>query len=97
MIRIYEKETRGEWASILRVAAGTTGKKAGNKSLTVIEIENICGDFGIELIREKQLPGVQYSVKGVRIIMGGDQEIDSITEALEFILGKLKAKEVDNG
>lgn len=87
MIRIYEKETRGDSCSVLRVAAGTTGKKGGNHShgcLTVIEIEdsNTMTDLGVEKIGE--------GGRGVRLVLGGDCELDSIIEAFEFILRKLK-------
>jgi len=87
MIRIYEKETNLQSCCWLKVAAGTTGKHGGDRGhgcLTVIEIINDNCDFGVEILKKD---GVK---NGVRIVMGGDQELDAITEAIEFILAKLK-------
>lgn len=87
MIRIYETTTNLQSCCWLRVAAGTTGKHGGDRGhgcLTVIEIINDNCDFGVEIFKNDGIKN------GVRIVMGGDMELEAIVEGLEFILSKLK-------
>lgn len=84
MIRIYETTTNLQSCCWLRVAAGTTGKHGGDGGhgcLTVVEIQDAgtAADIGVEKLK-----------RGVRLILGGDCELDAIIEAFEFIVNKLK-------
>ncbi len=83
MIKIYETVITN--ANILRVAAGTTGYcggDTGHGGKTFIEIEDLGGT------------DVQFKItnheKSLSIELGGDSELDTIIEALEFITKTLK-------
>jgi len=74
ILRIYETVTTGN--CFLRVAAGTTGKRGGDTGhgcRTIVELECVAGDIEFQRING-----------GVRIVLGGDEELESIIEALSF-------------
>lgn len=84
-------------ANIIRVAAGTNGYHGGDSghgSRTVIEIE----DEGSTDIRCEMIPPRPFSGcnGGVRIELGGDCELTTIIQGLEFILKALKEQAVDH-
>jgi hypothetical protein len=75
---IYEKEIVS--ANILRVAAGTTGFRGGDSGhggRTHIEIEDLA-NTDVQFIVEK-------NGRQLRIELGGDTELETIIEALEFV------------
>lgn len=75
-------------ANILRVAAGTTGYRGGDSGhggRTYIEIEDLAGtDIEYETLKGKE--GNEL----LRINLGGDSELDTIIEGLDFISETLK-------
>jgi len=86
IMRLYETEIVG--ANLLRVAAGTTGKRGGDSGhgcRTIIEIE----DMGSTDITIEEIKNIGNG--GVRITLGGDEELRTIMEALRFILRTLEA------
>ncbi|MBA7603812.1 hypothetical protein ES703_10930 [subsurface metagenome] len=88
-VRVYEKDIVN--ANILRVAAGTTGLKGGDSGhggRTYIEIE----DKGNTDIKFKVInDGTGCFGSFLRIELGGDAELETIIEGLEFIVETLKA------
>lgn len=82
-MKIEEKKIIG--ANILKVRAGTTGYKGGDSGhggKTLIEIQDE-SDTDIEIT-------VSANRKGVTIDLGGDSELDTMIEALEFAVETLK-------
>ena len=74
ILRVYETVTTGN--CLLRVAAGTTGRRGGDTGhgcRTIVELERVAGDVEFQRING-----------GVRIVLGGDEELESIIEALSF-------------
>lgn len=86
-VTTYRREITN--ANILEVEAGTTGLCGGDTGhgcRTYIRIENLGGtDMNVEPIT-----GSYNSVEGVVITLGGDAELLTITEALEFVVRVLK-------
>ena len=83
---VYKMEIPG--FNIIEVTAGTNGYQGGDSghgSRTYIRIEDTsCTD-----IRVKKIEG-DYTNGGVEIILGGDNELSSIIDGLEFIVNVLK-------
>ena len=80
---IREKEIVN--ANIIRVAVGTNGFKGGDTghgSRTVFEIEDLAStDMQVDVEKDGAL---------VRLRFGGDTELETFIEALEFALETLK-------
>lgn len=89
IVKVYE--TTIQSANILRVAAGTTGLRGGDSGhggRTYIEIEDeSCTDIEFEISKEGRL---------LKIELGGDTELETIIEGLEFIVETLKANKSQN-
>lgn len=91
IIKVKEKEI--SCCNIIRVAAGTTGMMGGDTGhggRTVIEIEDL-GSTDIEC---------EWQDRKLTMVLGGDSELITIIQALEFITTTLKkecAKGVKNG
>lgn len=87
IVRVYEKEITS--CNILRVAAGTTGLKGGDSGhggRTYLEIEDEGGtDIKFNVISDGTVSGAF-----LRIELGGDSELETIIEGLEFIIKTLK-------
>ena len=83
MPKIYEKQIWG--ASILEVAAGTTGYGGGDSGhggRTWIKIaDGASSDFNCSWDAHK---------KELQIMLGGDSELDNIIKAFEFVANTLK-------
>ncbi len=83
---IFRKELNN--ANILEVVAGTTGYQGGDSGhgcRTFIRIRNLGGtDIRIDKV------GKEYSDEGVEIVLGGDTELYTIIDGLEFIINVLK-------
>ena len=75
------------------VVAGTTGYQGGDSGhgcRTFIRIRNLGGtDIRIEKV------GKEYSDEGVEIVLGGDTELYTIIDGLEFIINVLKTHSDD--
>jgi hypothetical protein len=70
-------------ANILGVTVGTTGKKGGDASYgceTFVEIKNL-GATSME---------IETFPEGVKVILRGDSELDTMIEALEFAGAELR-------
>lgn len=77
-------------ANILEVEAGTNGYHGGDTghgSRTYFRIE----DLSSTDIRPRCYE-TEYGNKGIEVTLGGDCELDSIVEALEFIVDTLKKR-----
>lgn len=88
IVKVYEKEIVS--ANILRVAAGTTGLRGGDTGYgcrTFIEIE----DEGSTDIKFKVINDGTNFGGYLKIELGGDTELETIIEGLEFIVETLKA------
>lgn len=87
-----ETFSREIWSNAsVEVEAGTNGYKGGDfghGSRTYFRIQNLTSaDLQVNVIN----PGGAYSSDGgVEVILGGDDELCTIIEALEFILQALK-------
>ena len=82
-------------ANVLEVEAGTNGYQGGDSghgSRTYFRIENAGGtDIEAQLIGP-------YGTDGIEVTLGGDCELDTIIQALKFIVKALEdgAKEADD-
>lgn len=84
---IFESEVIG--ANILEVVAGTNGHKGGDSghgSRTYISIKDVAGTD----IMVKAIPESNSSNGGVEIVLGGDSELETMIEALKFIVKVLE-------
>lgn len=89
-MKLYETEISS--ANILRAAAGTTGFRGGDSGhgcRTIIEIQDL---GATDLVVEKLSEGV-----GVRLSLGGDSELETIIQALDFVVDTLRAHSNDKG
>lgn len=88
--KVTMKEETISGANILRVAAGTTGYRGGDSGhggRTYIEIEDLSGtDIEYEILKG------DGGNKLLRINLGGDSELSTIIQGLDFILGVLKTQ-----
>ena len=85
---VYKREITS--ANVIEVVAGTNGYQGGDSghgSRTYIKIK----DLGGTDITVKKLEG-KYSDEGVELILGGDCELQTIIEGLEFIVSVLKTQ-----
>ena len=85
---VYKREITS--ANVIEVVAGTNGYQGGDSghgSRTYIKIK----DLGGTDITVKKLEG-KYGDEGVELILGGDCELQTIIEGLEFIVSVLKTQ-----
>lgn len=82
-------------ANMLEVEAGTTGYcggDSGHGGRTYLQIKNLAStDINVNII------GSEYDCEGFEIILGGDSELSTFIEALEFALQVLKEEIISNG
>lgn len=88
-LMVYSREICN--CNILEVSAGTTGFRGGDSGhgcRTIIRIS----DLGGTDLRASVIPAAYPSnrANAVEIVLGGDAELETIIEGLEFILQALK-------
>ena len=85
---VYKREVNG--ANQLEVVAGTNGYcggDSGHGSRTYIKIRDLGGtDITVKKLENK------YGDEGVELILGGDSELCTVIEGVEFIVSVLKAQ-----
>lgn len=83
MVETYGRAVLGK-ETALHVVAGSTGYKGSNKreagGRTYLRLDCCCGDFYFEPIVDED-----GTVTGVEIACCGDEGLDAIMKALEFI------------
>ncbi|MCR5811566.1 MAG: hypothetical protein K6G34_09350 [Lachnospiraceae bacterium] len=83
MVETYGRAVLGK-ETALHVVAGSTGYKGSNKreagGRTYLRLDCCCGDFYFEPIVDED-----RTVTGVEIACCGDEGLDAIMKALEFI------------
>ena len=103
VINTLTKEIDG--ANILSITVGTNGEKGGDSGhgcRTYIKLKNICStDITIKPIlndsyrrydNKDDIESIQENSNGVEIILGGDSELGTIIEALDFAVETLKSQ-----
>ena len=85
---VYKREVNG--ANALEIVAGTNGYcggDSGHGSRTYIKIRDLGGtDITVKKLENK------YGDEGVELVLGGDSELLTMIEGLEFILNVLKTQ-----
>lgn len=87
-IRTYHNEIVG--CNVIEVEAGTTGLHGGDTGhgcRTYFRIEDVSGtDISVKVL------GSKTNARGIEVITGGDSELETMIDALEFIVKVLRSQ-----